>query len=327
MAASIDDYNLHPMDAQIALDISNTMADQLKHELAVLFAEQAQQYCTNPETMIKILERLSINAFYSKNPQKHELGAQACETLCVSRSTPEQSRSLAKLNSTYYAQSASDLMPSIKLREVNFVPPNNYKCNNPSITSYNSELWMIQRTVNYLLHNDRDYDMQGDGVVRTINYLLKLDHNLNVISSQQILPPSNLPDPLFNLVIGWEDCRLFFWQGQPWCTSSVRELNAQGYCEIVLSRIAANESNQLQFVDQQVIRPDFCDRQYEKNWMPCVVDDQLRFVYSSDPTRVVDQHGSLISSHTPLISAHSFRGGSQLVEFYNSWLTLAGWQA
>jgi FkbM family methyltransferase len=152
--------------------------------------------------------------------------------------------------------------------------------------------------------------------------LLKLADDFSIISAEEIFMPENIPAPLYNLVVGFEDSRLFFWKGEPWCTSTARELNQEGWCEIVLARISGVGTGNCRFTDYRVIRPNFCDRQHEKNWMPMVVGDELYFLYSSDPTQIIDNAGNLISKKPVSLAFDSFRGGGTLIEFNGGWLAL-----
>ena len=319
---TINSYNEEPSSAKTALAASNEMAQNNLHDAAVLFAEKGLTLYPDSDTKAALLERLSISGFYSKVAARKTQGKNACEELATDRSRSWATKNLARQNSTYYASSASELMPKTQLKSVNFVPNFDYAPMNPSITSHSGSLWMIQRSVNYRIRPDGSYDMRGDSAIRTTNYLLQLDDELNVVSSEEILPPADLPTPVYDLVIGWEDCRLFFWNNEPWCTATVRELNVDGYCEIVLSRIAKDEHGSRRFADYRVIRPNFCARQHEKNWMPMVVDNNLFFVYSSDPVRIIDSQGNLISSKITHFAADSFRGGGNLVSFNDGWLAL-----
>ena len=305
-----------------AITTSNELANQGFHELAVLIAQHALSCNPDYETRLALLERCSISGYYCKISNHKQLGKSACEEIATDRTRSWYTKNLARQNSTFYAPSLNEIAPSTVLKEVNFVPKYNYAPMNPSITTHDNNLWMIQRTVNYRIRPDGSYDMRGDNAIRTINYLLRLDDDLNVLSSEEILPPHDLPSPLYDQVIGWEDCRLFFWKNEPWCTATVRELNSEGYCEIVLSRLAPNEDNARRIVDYKVIKPKFCPRQHEKNWMPMVVNDQLFFVYSSDPVRIIDIDGNLVSSKVSHFASDSFRGGGSLVPYAQGWLGL-----
>ena len=101
-------------------------------------------------------------------------------------------------------------MPSTVLQQVNYTPADDYRPMNPSITNRDDQVWMIQRTVNYTIRPDGSYDMRGDSAIRTRNILIQLDSNLAVVSAEEILPPENMPPPLYTPVVGFEDNRLFF---------------------------------------------------------------------------------------------------------------------
>ena len=94
---------------------------------------------------------------------------------------------------------------------------------------------MLQRAVNYTV-NDGEYRTNGEPI-RTRNFLLRLDEDLMIRSSVEILAPANMPPPAFDKVLGFEDARLFAWREELWCIACVRELNPEGWCEQVLARI------------------------------------------------------------------------------------------
>ena len=304
------------------LAASNAFADEGMHEQAVELALEALGQCGDDGTRVSLHERISISGFYG-NAERHIAGKESCEILAVDRSLPWSTRNLARQNSTFYARSLKDIMPSAAIVRTEFTPLDGYNPMNPSISRNGNELWMIQRTVNYVIRDDGSYDMRGDSAIRTRNHLLRLSDDLSVMSSEEILPPSDLPPPLYDRVIGWEDCRLFFWKGEPWCTATVRELNREGWCEIVLSRIAGAGTGNCHLADHRVITPNFVqERQHEKNWIPMVVGDNLYFLYSSDPARIIDHHGNLVSTKQTGMAADSFRGGGPLIEMDGGWLAL-----
>jgi len=304
------------------LAASNALAERGMHENAVGMALEALNAKPSDGVAISLHERISISGFYG-TPTQRAAGKESCDIIATNRSLPWSTKNLARQNSTFYASSLGELMPSTRIKQIGFTPPDNYKPMNPSISRNGNELWLIQRTVNYIIREDGSYDMRGDSAIRTRNHLLKLSNELEVMSSEEILPPEDLPPPLYNLVIGWEDCRLFFWRGEPWCTATVRELNHEGWCEIVLSRIVGAGTGNCRFADHRVIVPNFNqEKQHEKNWMPMVVGDDLYFLYSSDPTRIIDHHGNLVSAKQTGIAADSFRGGGPVVEMDGGWLAL-----
>lgn len=67
---------------------------------------------------------------------------------------------------------------------------------------------------------------------------------------------------------------------------------------------------------------------HQKNWMPLVQDDELHFVYSTDPTELLafdrDSHACRVErSHTPARCLDDLRGGSQVVRVPDGWLYVA----
>jgi len=313
-------FETNPDDAQVLLELSNQCASENLHDTAIIFADAGLRLNSDHITRTKILEQISISGFYSKSLERSVSGKEACELLSLDRRNSWHTKNLARQNSTYYAAGAKNLMPATVLQQVNYIPADDYRPTNPSITNRDKELWMIQRTVNYTIRSDGSYDMRGDSAIRTRNILMQLDENLEVISAEEILPPENIPEPLYNLVVGFEDSRLFYWRGNFWSTSTARELNSEGYCEIVLAKIIKKADGQLHYDEYQIIHPQFCGREHQKNWMPMVVGDNLYFVYSSDPTRIIDTQGNLVSAKITHIAADSFRGGGPLLAFNGGWL-------
>ena len=315
----LEKYNSQPEDAAGLILAAQSSIDSGMHDAAMLFIEEGLRNVSDPAQGIKLLEQASISGFYSKLPRRQEMGRMACERIATDMSVPWGTRNTARQNSTYYSRSAADLMPSTRLCQVGFIPPYGYSPMNPSISADSTGLCMIQRTVNYVIRHDGSYDMKGDVAIRTINHFIRLRDDLSVDSSSEILMPTNMPEPAYELVQGFEDSRLFFINDEPWCTSTVRELSPDGMCEIVVARLVRDGDN-MRLADHRVIIPDWCERQHQKNWMPMVSGDDLFFVYSTDPTRIVDQNGSLISLKPAPMAMDSFRGGSPLMLFGDSWL-------
>jgi hypothetical protein len=142
-----------------------------------------------------------------------------------------------------------------------------------------------------------------------------------VRSAVEILPPTDLPEPLFGGVLGFEDLRIFDWQGALWCVACCRELTPEGWCEQILARIDASGPGPHRLVDWRVMTPEG-PRLHQKNWMPRVDGDELKFIYLSDPTRIVDVRGATLQETSPVIAATTFRGGTQAIAFDGGFLTL-----
>jgi hypothetical protein len=61
---------------------------------------------------------------------------------------------------------------------------------------------------------------------------------------------------------------------------------------------------------------------WEGNWMPQLVGEELRLIYSVDPTRILSNAGAVLYNEPTIIRAETFRGGSQAVPFDDGWLMI-----
>jgi hypothetical protein len=106
-----------------------------------------------------------------------------------------------------------------------------------------------------------------------------------------------------------------------WTSSTVREFSDEGWCEIVLARIDRPLAPSCALIGWRVLEPEG-PRQHQKNWMPLVNGDTLQFIYSVDPTRIVDEYGRTVRETIPSAALDHLRGGSQAIEFDDGWLAL-----
>ena len=172
------------------------------------------------------------------------------------------------------------MMPSFTSRPIGFTPPDGYHASTPSVALLGGEIVLLQRAVNFTLSEDDGYRTPNDAPVHTRNFLLRLDAELAIRSSTEILPPADMPAPAFTEVQGFEDARLFAWRDELWCIARVRELTPEGWCDQVLARIDDREPGSCRLSDWRVLRPEG-PRRHEKNWMPRVAGDQLQFIPSA----------------------------------------------
>jgi glycosyltransferase involved in cell wall biosynthesis len=329
LRAALAAYNRRPQRAEPLYDLARYYREQRMNEAGLLFCE-AGLALPRPEKDILFIEdfvysaglreEYAIMAFYAHDPARKQRGFDICNGLALDRQLPKAARDLARSNLFYYIDRAEMLLPSLKLRRVDFTPPAGYHPMNPSVARQGSRLVMVQRTVNSVMIDGR-YETANGEPFETRNFLLRLDDDLGVEHCAEILPPADMPPPRFPQVRGFEDMRLFAWKGGLWCSAMVRELTTEGWCEQVLARIDGEPPGPYRLCDWRVLRPVW-PRQHEKNWMPLVADDRLQFVYSSDPTRVVDERGQPLSETTPPIGAENFRGSSQAIHFDGGWLTI-----
>jgi hypothetical protein len=178
---------------------------------------------------------------------------------------------------------------------------------------------MVQRCVNYSVIADGRYVTEGNVAHHTRNFLIHLSDRLGIAGAAEILPPRDEPEPAFRPVQGFEDMRLFNWNGALWCTANVRELSPAGRCQQVLGRIDESAGRSHMLTDWRVLRPE-AGPQHEKNWMPFVEDGALRLLYLCDPTTVLDENAAVLRRSPAAVDGAHFQGGSQLVPMQGGWL-------
>jgi len=267
-------------------------------------------------------DEYSIAAFYSKDAAARARGFIACDSLALDRTIPHSVRARARSNLKFYAPTIATLCPSFEARHIDVKAPDGYQPMNPSVTCQGERLVVSVRTVNYRMTDAQHYVMPTPGMpIHTRNLLLTLDDTLATTSVTEVLPPVDLPPPRYAAVRGFEDTRLFEWRGDLWTISCVRELTAEGWCEQILARIGPRQEGAVTLEAWRALQPEG-PRLHQKNWMPQVDGDALRFVYGSDPTQIIDATGATVAEQAPSIAADAFRGGSQAIRFQNGWLCL-----
>ncbi len=323
-------FNLRPQRAEPLYDIARFYRERGMNGASVLFSEfgltlpRPDQDILFIEDMVYqsgLREEYSIAANYAADPVRKQRGHDACNWLALNRGVAAGCRDLARSNLLFYLEPARSMMPSLRARPIGFIPPDGYHPTNPSVARWGEQIWMVQRAVNYLMTGDNQYETANGAPIHTRNFLLRLDRALEIQSSIEILPPIDIPEPSYQLVRGFEDMRLFAWLDELWCSSTVRELNSEGWCEQVLARIEHRTPDDCRLTSWRVLRPEGPQR-HEKNWMPLVDGDRLRFIYLCDPTRIVDEQAGKIMETQPPIAAEQFRGGSQAIRFDGGYLAL-----
>jgi hypothetical protein len=212
-------------------------------------------------------------------------------------------------------------MPSIELHPLQVSSPDGYKPGNVSLARHGAGFAALVRCVSDDLPESGFVDRHGDAPLRRRTLLLHLDKRLQVVSSTEVLQPEDLPPSRHSNSLDFEDPRPFIWRGDLWCVSCVRQLNEQGRAEMVLARIDGTAPDKCVLADWRVLGSAM-PVQGENNWMPQVVGDDLRFIYSVDPTRILSDSGVVLAQEAAAIAAENFRGGSQAIPFEDGWLML-----
>ena len=215
--------------------------------------------------------------------------------------------------------SAESVLPSIKFYPLSIPAPEGFQAANLGICWRGGGFAATVRAVNYTLTPDGYHHRDAaDPSYRSRVLLLQLDEEFRIAASVEVDPPADLPIASHD-ALGFEDPRPFVWRNGLWCVSCVRQLNPEARAEMVLARIDETQSNRATFTDWRAL-PSPAPPRWEKNWMPQVLGDELRFVYSVDPTRILSGAGTLITEQPAAIAADTFLGGSQAVDFDGGWL-------
>lgn len=329
-------FNQRPQRAEPLYDLARFYRDKGMNDASLLFSE-AGLAIKRPEQDILfledyvyttgLLEEFAIAANYSRDPVRKDRGFAACNWLALNRTIGDGPRELAWSNLFFYVQPAKTMMPSFSARPVSFEAPDGYRLLNPSVTRLGKQIVLAQRAVNYTMtENGLQYQTKDGDAIRTRNFLLRLSNELDLESATEILPPVDMPEPVYKGVIGFEDLRLVACNGELWGSACVREFTPEAWCEQVIARI--DETGPCRLADWRVLHPAG-PRAHEKNWMPQVKPaaaqagaETLQFVYLCDPTRIVDERGATLSETAPVIAAQRFRGGTQLIALAGGWLAL-----
>lgn len=257
-------------------------------------------------------ERTRSNAFYYTN------------WLALTRDVPAHQRANANQNMQHYLTRLSTYVKSWTSERLEFTPPEGWYCMNPSVCNVAGFPEVLVRTVNYKV----DFRPEGafyvtpDGApITTRNYLVSLTPELKIYTAKEILPPSYMPAPKYKDILGFEDLRLAYRNGERIVNGTICETTEDGWRNMCVARLDCNDGN-AQIADWRHVIPAEVPRNAEKNWMPVMLNGELHYVYSCDPLRIVDAEGNTVLLREQEICASNFRGGSQLVPFDNGYLCL-----
>ncbi len=231
---ALEAFNQRPHRAEPLYDLARFYREKAMYGASVLFAEaglairrpdQDSMFVEDFVYNAGLAEEYSIAAHYSRNPARKDRGFAACNWLALSRWGPRDQRDKAHWNLFFYLKPASAMMPSFAARPIAFRPPDGLYACNPSIARLGPDIFVLLRVVNYTV-TDGVYLTNGEPM-RTRNFLLRLDEDLMIQTSVEVLAPENMPPPAFK-EFGFEDARLFVWREELWCNACVREFDSSG---------------------------------------------------------------------------------------------------
>lgn len=185
---------------------------------------------------------------------------------------------------------------------------------NPSIAISDRGVFCIIRALNYDLDRNGRVLIPPPEGFQSSNWFAELDSNLRITRL----------DPIDDSVVGidrqrWnrlEDCRLFRWKNDWWFTATWVLHDGPVTCQIALCRLQGSK------VVEWHLLPSPIGAQAEKNWMPCVEGDQLKWIYWLDPMQIVSYGATGLSSeHLGRYGRlEKWAGSSPLVRYRGGWL-------
>ena len=345
---SLEAFEMRPWRAEPLLPLAKHYREAGKNELALMVSERAAciEFPSNDSLFVEnsIYEHafnseISIAGFYTRVPDKKQKAYNICMRQAVSRDAPKHIQRLALQNSRFFAKKAVELFPSFvaqQLPRISELTPG-FTAMNPSVgkMSDDGRVYCVIRTVNYLM-KDGHY-LSPDNIIRTENYFCELGYpasggtspGFELLSSAKIEVQVKEPQTDFP-VKNHEDCRPFWWKGEWWGTATVRDRHPNGQCEVSMFTLKGDK--------EHVFRPGpespIADRN-QKNWMAIVLPafsgtgpgetdpkDRLLFVYSCDPTTVLEvvesdsgeyQLRPYRTDPLPVFALTELRGSSQCV--------------
>lgn len=317
-------YNMRPSRAEPLFDLAHHHRLLGNNGTSALFSEIGMSIpMTNDSLFVNeriyhtgLKEEFSISAFYV--PQKRNKGFQVCNALAIGLHNDEGARELARQNLYHYLPTLKQLASSFTPKQIEMALPAGYRAMNPSVARYNGSIVGVVRTVNYEITPEGRYAILGpddtindSNPINTRNFLVSFNRELGVTEQAELLASPTQPKPEFKQVTGFEDMRLFSYKGGLWTSSTMREMNRDGYCEQVLARINAFGSNgYMTMLD--VKRMLLAERHHEKNWMPIVGSKGPQFMYNLGTT--VDPFGHLEPLPLALpFNSSKMSGGSQVI--------------
>ena len=285
-------------DRQKTSLLFSTMGMKLKRPGDLLFVNE-EVYRTG------LREEFAICAGYD-NKHRAE-GAKVAAMLSLEGS--QQARG----NLYWYLEPLKTFVPSFTSEKYSFTPPAGYKAMNPSVfVDEDGRARTLVRTVNYSIVDGRYMINNEDGSVSEFDHPIKTRNFIDRRDGgwEEILMPSENWPMEWDLVHGFEDSRLFKWRGDFWTLSTVRQLNREGWCEQVLAPLV-NENGRWRYGNNwKRILPEH--RRNEKNWMPWVEGNDLRFVYRLGA--LIDTDGKFVVDHPQQWDVGNVSGGSQVVD-------------
>ena len=302
------------LDAEALLALATSYRTRRDYPRALRFAKLALAKTEKPDA--RLMHEIAVCGFYGDAAARAQ-GREFCDALALARGTPMDIKDRARDNLGWYIEPVDELIPSWGAKRLDFVPPPGWHHHNPSIARFGDRLLVLLRCVEFWLDHTGSHTERWQPAMSR-NFLLDIDPDTFADTVRhEVLSPAGMPPPLHpHMPLGYEDARIFEWRGDLWCVATMGWLNVEGWAEQWLARVG---NGSLDF--PKALHPEGW-RAPQKNWIPLVDGEELRFIYWCEPTKVLDTNAALIKQTEPPIDAGSFRGSSQAIPFGEGWLAV-----
>lgn len=296
------------------LDMSRNYRYKKDYSASVYISKYALQKLnsTHEDLINSFLYELSICLYYINYREK---GIYISDYLKFHPKTNNKIYKSVHFNTLYYLFR----IPYISLVQIdlNILESNVFPLN-PSVLNLDNKYLVNCRMINYVL-NDHGYHVyHPKNITITRNFLVDVDYNFNIMSYREMKNQSNhiIYDKTNQ---GFEDCRLFKYQGHIWFSATSWDTHVDNYAHICLGRITNDKIDTIYVLDNPY------KDVHEKNWLPLVIEDQLLFIYGFNPFTIIkpDLKTRKVSTHFIKNfgkNLSSFRGGSPPIPFDNGYL-------
>ena len=200
-----------------------------------------------------------------------------------------------------------------------------YKASNPSLVIREDKLLVVYKGVNYDLKNSGYDGWFGNHAVAFTDgqlYMAEITDNFEYQNCAFVEDRHIRARDL--ALYGLRDLRIFAWKGKTYVAGSAitwlfdkpdqRELTKR--CTMILCEFSENGLKLVSFLPSR--------QQFEKNWMPWVINDDLYFIYHNDPYEILKFNGAgveMTSIKPTMVDGLKFHsGGSCVIPFKDKFI-------
>lgn len=272
-------------------------------------------------------EEISITAFYTRFKEE---GYAASSDLLLRKDAPYNIREQGYRNLLFYVQNLKARFASIHipLPLVDDEKEETYHPMNPSIHKTENGYKLICRSVNYTQTGAKHFHTNDpQGIFRTRNFLVHYDRSFRKIAQHEII--EDLPRERHRdyILQGLEDCRIIDIDGVSWFSCSTFDTNPTGAIQVTLCEMKEESYEKPVKVETFLPLKGPDPNRHEKNWLPFLHQEELCFVYSSEPFIIYKPNFETGDMIPVLERSHNhdfsrFRGSAAPISFDGGYLML-----